>query len=118
MLRSAGPGLPRPSIFIYLPFSLQLQVQGVLVVGFACIVCAYDSKNSVDTGDRLPYLLLLWNPACITQINNSVLIHVVHAAGCCWGIVVVHSSIIYSLISYSSAAELIPCPFPRLLYPL
>ena len=43
VLRSAGPGLPRPSIFIYLPFSLQLQVQGVLVVGFACIVCAYDS---------------------------------------------------------------------------
>ena len=43
VLRSAGPGLPRPGIFIYLPFSLQLQVQGVLVVGFACIVCVYDS---------------------------------------------------------------------------
>ena len=50
------------------------------------------------TGDCLPYLLLLRNPACITQINSSVLIHVVHAAGCCWSIVVVHGSTIYSLI--------------------
>ena len=30
---SVGPGLPRPSIIIYLFFPLQLQVQGVLVAG-------------------------------------------------------------------------------------
>ena len=46
------------------------------------------------TADSL--LCCCGNPACITQINSSVLIHVVHAVG---ALSLVHCSTIYSLIN-------------------
>ena len=41
------------------------------------------------TGDCLPVSTVgCGSPACITQINSSVLVYVVHAVGCLWSAVV------------------------------
>ena len=46
VLCSAGPGLPRPSIIIYLFFLLQVQVQGVLVVGWLGLLALFAVYSS------------------------------------------------------------------------
>ena len=84
VLCSAGPGLPRPSIIIYLFFPLAigsrcfsfLRFRGLLWLIVLIPVFAV-------TGDCLPVSTVgCGNPACITEIYSSVLVYVVHAVGC------------------------------------
>ena len=66
VLYSAGPCLPRPSIFIHLFFILAIDSRC-----FSGGCWRLSTHNYFGCG----------NPACITQLNSGVLVYVVHAVG-------------------------------------
>ena len=87
VLCSAGPGLPRPSINIYLFFPLAMGSRCFSFCGLQWLIVLI--PVFAVSGDCLPVSTVgCGNQACIAQINSGVLVYVVHAVWCLWSAVV------------------------------